>query len=90
MTCYATYFAEGIDISSAEKIAEICAHVGADHDAALAAVSSPAIKDRLRQEVEKAVAAGVFGSPYFIVDGEPFWGTDRMDQLAAWIETGGF
>ena len=34
--------------------------------------------------------AGVFGSPFVIVDGEPFWGVDRFDQLERWLATGGF
>ena len=36
------------------------------------------------------VAGGAFGSPYFIVDGEPFWGSDRLDRLERWIATGGW
>jgi 2-hydroxychromene-2-carboxylate isomerase len=90
MTCFATYFAEGIDISSAAKIAELCARIGLNHDDALAQITSPEIKDRLKGEVDQSLIAGVFGSPFFIVDGEPFWGSDRLDQVAAWLETGGF
>jgi 2-hydroxychromene-2-carboxylate isomerase len=30
--------------------------------------------------------AGVFGSPFFMVDGEPFWGNDRLDQVIAQLE----
>ena len=37
-----------------------------------------------------AMARGVFGSPFVIVDGEPFWGIDRFDQLERWLATGGF
>jgi 2-hydroxychromene-2-carboxylate isomerase len=32
----------------------------------------------------------VFGSPFFIVDGEAFWGHDHLDQVERWIETGGW
>jgi 2-hydroxychromene-2-carboxylate isomerase len=32
----------------------------------------------------------VCGSPLVIVDGEPFWGLDRFDQLDRWLESGGF
>jgi len=32
----------------------------------------------------------VFGSPYIVVDGEPFWGTDRLDQVERWLKSGGF
>ncbi len=90
MTCFATYFVDGIDITSANKIAELCARVGANYDDAFAAMADPLIKERLKREVDASLAVGVFGSPFFIVDGEPFWGGDRLDQVAAWLETGGF
>ena len=88
--CYATYFAKGIDISSAEKIADIAASLGEDHAAVLAAIADPVVKERLKNEIDAALAIGVFGSPFIIVDGEPFWGNDRLDQVDAWLATGGF
>ncbi len=90
MTCFATYFAEGIDISSAEKVAELATRVGVDHDQVLTAVADPTVKERLKREVDASLAVGVFGSPYIVIDGEPFWGSDRLDQVQAWLETGGF
>jgi 2-hydroxychromene-2-carboxylate isomerase len=90
MTCFAAYFAQGIDISNAEKVAELAASVGLDRDETIAAIGDPAVKDRLKREVEASLQKGVFGSPYIIVDGEPFWGSDRLDQIQAWLDTGGF
>jgi 2-hydroxychromene-2-carboxylate isomerase len=40
-----------------------------------------AVKDRLVRENEEAIRKGVFGSPFFLVDDEPFWGNDRMALL---------
>ena len=88
--CYDTYFAKGVDISSAEKVADIAAQLGEDRVAVLAAMADPVVKERLKNEVDLALAKGVFGSPYIIVDGEPFWGNDRLDQVEAWLVTGGF
>jgi 2-hydroxychromene-2-carboxylate isomerase len=48
------------------------------------------VKEKLKVEVDAAIAKGVFGSPFVIVDGEPFWGTDRFDQVDKWLATGGF
>ena len=90
ITCYATYFGQGVDISSAEKVADIAAALGEDQGAVLAAIAEPAVKERLKNEVDAALAKGVFGSPYIIIDGEPFWGNDRLDQVDAWLATGGF
>ena len=56
----------------------------------LAALNDPAVKDLLRNEVDAAIKLGVFGSPYIVVDGEPFWGADRFDQSSAGLPTGRF
>ena len=32
----------------------------------------------------------MLGAPYFVVDGEPFWGADRLPQIEQWLQTGGF
>ena len=37
-----------------------------------------------------AIDRGVFGSPYVFVDGEPFWGHDRFDQIERWLRDGSF
>jgi len=36
------------------------------------------LNQQLEDETRKAIAAGVFGSPFYIVNGEPFWGQDRL------------
>lgn len=87
---FRAYFVEDRDISSPEVTAEVAAGVGLDGEALRAALQEPAVKERVRAETDAALARGVFGSPFFIVDGEPFWGVDRMDQLERWLETGGW
>jgi 2-hydroxychromene-2-carboxylate isomerase len=87
---YRAYFCDGVDISSPEHAAAVAAKEGFDPVAARAAVDDPAIKQALKGEVERALARGVFGSPFVIVDGEPFWGLDRFDQIDRWLATGGF
>ncbi len=87
---YRAYFFDGRDISSPDVAAEVAGQAGFDAAAARAAVDDPAIKDALKREVETAIAAGVFGSPFVIIDGEPFWGLDRFDQIDRWLATGGF
>jgi len=46
--------------------------------------------DLLRQSVADAIAIGVFGSPFVVVDGEPFWGHDRFSQIDDWLRLGGW
>jgi 2-hydroxychromene-2-carboxylate isomerase len=87
---YRAYFVANRDISDAEVAADVAAGSGADREGARAAVDDPAVKDALRREVEGAIAKGVFGSPFVFVDGEPFWGIDRFEQIERWLAQGGF
>jgi 2-hydroxychromene-2-carboxylate isomerase len=87
---YRAYFVDDIDISNPDTAAAVAAREGADATAVRAAVDDPAVKEQLKREVELAIARGVFGSPFVVVDGEPFWGLDRFDQLERWLATGGF
>ncbi len=83
-------FGEGRDMSGAGAVVEIAGGIGIDPAALGAALQDQAIKDRLRAEVDGAIAKGVFGSPFFLVDGEPFWGNDRLYDIDRWLETGGW
>jgi 2-hydroxychromene-2-carboxylate isomerase len=87
---YRGYFFDNRDISNADIAADIAAAAGADHAGARASIDDPAIKEALRHEVDGAIARGVFGSPFIFVDGEPFWGLDRFEQIDRWLAVGGF
>ena len=87
---YRAYFVEDIDISDPDNAISIAAKCGMEPAVARAAIDDPAIKDALRRGNEEAIAKGVFGSPYVVVDGEPFWGMDRLDQVQRWLATGGW
>ena len=83
---YRAYFVEDRDISDPAVVVAVATALGHDAAALTTALEDPALKDRLRREVDAAVARGVFGSPYLIVDGEPSWGADRLHQVARWLE----
>lgn len=87
---FRAYFSAGRDIADTAVVQELAIKVGADGTALVAGMQTPEIKDRLRTETESAVAAGVFGAPWIVVDGEPFWGADRLPQIERWLSTGGF
>jgi 2-hydroxychromene-2-carboxylate isomerase len=87
---YRAYFVANRDISDPDVAADVAAEAGANRDGARAANDDPAIKDALRRDVDAAIAKGVFGSPFIFVDGEPFWGIDRFDQIERWLAQGGF
>jgi len=87
---YEASFGQGRDISATDRVIEVAAGLGVDPETLSAALRSPEVKERTRAENDAAVAKGVFGSPYFVVDGEPFWGADRLDQVEKWLVTGGW
>ena len=87
---YRAYFVDGVDISKPDAAADIAAQLGHDRTAALAAIDDPQWKMALKTEIEQATAAGVFGSPFIVIDGEPFWGTDRLSMAEQWLKTGGW
>ncbi len=84
------YFVDGRNISLADVVVSTAASLGAESAAVTEALGDDAVKQRLRVETDAAIAAGVFGSPFIIVDGEPFWGNDRLEQVDRWLATGGW
>ncbi len=60
---------------------------GLDPGRLLEAAKSSDVKAQLHHAVTDAVALGVFGVPSFIVDGEVYWGNDRI-TLLRWALTG--
>jgi 2-hydroxychromene-2-carboxylate isomerase len=89
-TLYSAYFVEGQDIGSAAIVVEVARTLGFDAAELTTALEDPALKERAKREVDAAIAAGVFGSPFFVIDGEPFWGVDRMPMAVDWVATGGW
>jgi len=85
---YTVYFSDGADITQPEEIAKVAQAAGFLPQAVLDGANSQPVKDALKAEVDAAIARGVFGSPFVIVDGEPFWGFDRFDQLEAFLQHG--
>jgi 2-hydroxychromene-2-carboxylate isomerase len=88
--CLRAYFARGVDLSDAASLKQLAAEFGLDPEQAEAVWSDPVCKQRLKAVNDVAIAAGVFGVPFFVIDGEPFWGNDRRPQIERWLEKGPF
>lgn len=74
---------DGKDLSDAGVLAEVIAGAGLDADAILARAGEDDVKDALKANTAEAVERGAFGAPTFFVDGEMFFGNDRLDFLEA-------
>ena len=83
-------FTRGVPLHEPDALKALAAEQGLDPGAAEAVWNDPAWKARLKRANDEAVAAGVFGAPFFIVDGEPFWGNDRRPQIERWLASGPF
>jgi 2-hydroxychromene-2-carboxylate isomerase len=87
---YRAYFVDNRDIGDAANMLAVAKEAGLDEAALAAAIEDPRLKERVKGEVDAAIAAGVFGSPFFVADGEPFWGVDRIPMLEEWVRKGGW
>ena len=84
------HWGEGRDLGAPDAVADVAADLGIDRDDLLAALADQRIKDRLKQQTQAAIDCGVFGSPFIFIDGEPFWGADRLPQVEAWLSKRGW
>ena len=80
------YFQNGLDTDDPNAVATAAASLGMDVDTILAGIADPEVKIIARRHGEEAVARGVFGSPWIFVDGEPFWGSDRLPMVERWLD----
>lgn len=78
---YARYWGEGRDISTPPQLAAAAADLGVGADEIAAALEDAAAKRAMIDATNDAIARGVFGAPSFIVDGELFWGQDRIEMM---------
>lgn len=74
-------WSENLDISNWHTLSQLVNGFGQDGEALVQQARHPGTTQRFKRNTERAVQAGVFGAPTFIVDGERFWGQDRLDFL---------
>ncbi|MBF6615256.1 MAG: 2-hydroxychromene-2-carboxylate isomerase [Candidimonas sp.] len=82
---YAAYFSEQQNISGTDVVLAIADSIGLNVQDLAEGLGQDSTKAMLRDEVDTAMQRGVFGSPFLIVDGEPFWGFDRFDHIRRWL-----
>lgn len=87
---YRAYFGTGQDISRPDIVDGLVADLGHDRQEFAAGVSTPEIKERLRNKVDASIRRGVFGSPFVLMDDEAFWGADRFWMMKRWLRSGGW
>lgn len=82
----AAVWAQQRDIASLTVLAELLAECDLD-SSRLAASQQPEVQARYDEQTQAAIDAGVFGAPSYVIDGELFWGQDRLDFVARRLQT---
>jgi len=80
-------WAEERDIADAATLARLADDTGFDGAALVAAAHGPAVRRKFEGFTKEALDAGVFGSPWYVVDGQGFWGQDRLDFVERLLQT---
>jgi 2-hydroxychromene-2-carboxylate isomerase len=79
-------WSDGRDITSDSVIQDLADIMSLNGKELLRKAQHDEIKQKLRVQTESAIQAGVFGVPSFVVDGEIFWGNDRLHFLKAYLQ----
>jgi len=74
----AAVWADERDIADAEVLAELLLALGLPASR-LDAARTPLVQERYQAFTQEAIDTSVFGAPTYVVDGEMFWGQDRLD-----------
>jgi len=85
---FSAVWAEEQDISNEATLAGLLASAGFDAAAILAKASSPEVAAIRARNTADAVAVDATGVPAFVLNGEPFWGQDRIDMLDRALSSG--
>lgn len=87
---FRAYFAQDRNLTEPTVLAALATEAGADPVQVARGIQEPAVKDKLKALVDESIARGVFGAPTIFIDGEMFWGHDRLPHVERWLETGAF
>jgi len=83
---FAARWLEAADISDRAVLLNAAEHCGMDSAAFLAALDEPEYAELLEKSNADAAADEVLGFPFFVVDGERFWGNDRIEWLVRYLK----
>ncbi len=85
---FAAVWEEELNLADPDTVADIADSVGLDGRTLVERSRSGEISAAYETNRQDAVAADVFGSPVYVLDGEVFWGQDRLELLADALKSG--
>jgi len=75
------HWRDDADLADAATLSRLTAGVGFDANALLAAAGSARVQQRYDEFTREAIERSVFGSPTYFVDGDMFYGQDRLEMV---------
>ncbi len=81
---YRRWFISSQEAGLEPNISESLKEIGQETNRIIKLANSEEIKNKYSKQTDIAVSKGIFGSPSFIVDGEVFWGDDRLEHAISW------
>ncbi|CAG1015868.1 MAG: 2-hydroxychromene-2-carboxylate isomerase [Rhizobiaceae bacterium] len=85
---FAAVWAEEKNVADEATLAQLLSSAGFDAAAVLDRAKTVEIAAMRMKNTEDAIAVDASGVPSFVLDGEPFWGQDRLDLLDYALATG--
>ncbi len=82
----ATWGLDGADVTEPSVLEHLASEIGLDGPNLRTLATSPGIKSALRDTTAEAIAAGAFGVPSMVVDGELFWGVDSVPHIDRFLQ----
>ena len=87
---FRSYFVHCLDIADDGVLGTCVREAGLSWQDFEAARAEGTPTELLRRNVDDSIERGVFGSPFFIVDGEPFFGLEKLPVVEEWLQAGGW
>lgn len=75
------HWGDGADLADPATLARIAGQAGLNGEALLEAADAPDVAAEYAANTEEAIARVVLGSPTYFVDGDMFYGQDRLDLV---------
>jgi 2-hydroxychromene-2-carboxylate isomerase len=80
---FRAHWVEGRDLADLDQLAALAPAAEMEPAELREGIGAPDVKDEFRAVTERAAELGAIGVPTVVVDGEPFWGDDRLEDAAA-------
>lgn len=85
---YRLWFEEGLVAGAEPNLSRSLRVARQNPEDAIVRASADAAAAALAEQTRAAMTLGIFGSPTFVIDGEVFWGDDRMEDAISWSSSG--